>query len=250
MGASLGSLGRVRRAVALSALAGLALLVTLGQAADRGAGIVSAQLVPGTPTPTGTPTLIGTLTLIGTPTGTASPGPAGLAGPGLVPQTEPAGPTLTPTPTPTATVDLCYGDEQILFAPDTPRIGSDLVITVSSAHPHPYGRLAGTERTTFVREHPGQLGTVWEWTVSPTAPGEHEYTYYVDSTIPCAKVRLRVQQALGSVSTSSSSGDNGSGDNNSGDNGSGDNGSVTVVVVTATPEPSLTPTPTATNRAP
>ena len=233
MGASPGSLGRVRRAVALSALAGLALLVTLGQAADRGAGIVSAQLVPGTPTPTGTPTLIGT------PTGTASPG---LAGPGLVPQTEPA----APTPTPTATVDLCYGDEQILFAPDTPRVGSDLVITVSSAHSHPYGRLAGTERTTFVREHPGQLGTVWEWTVSPTAPGEHEYTYYVDSTIPCAKVRLRVQQALGSVSTSSSSGDNGS----SADNGSGDNGSVTVVVVTATPEPSLTPTPTATNRAP
>jgi hypothetical protein len=190
--------------------------------------------VPGTPSPTGTPT------------STASPGPAaGVVSPGPVAQTEPAG----PTPTPTSTVDICYGDEQILFAPDSPRVGNELLITVSSAHPHPYGRLAGTERTTFVREHPGQLGTVWEWTVSLTAPGEHEYTYYVDSTIPCTKVRIRVQQALGSVSTSFNSGDNNSGDNGSGDNGSVDNSSASIVVVTATPEPGLTPTPTATNRA-
>jgi hypothetical protein len=34
--------------------------------------------------------------------------------------------------------------QQILFAPDTPRAGNELLITVSSAHPHPYGRLAGT----------------------------------------------------------------------------------------------------------
>src|SRR6266516_4745210 len=139
MGASLGSLGWVFRAVAVIALAGLALLRTLGESDDRGAGVVSAQFVPGTPSPTGTPT------------STASPGPAGsVVTPGYVAQTEPAGPTPIPTPTPTSTVDICYGDEQILFAPDEPRVASDLVITVSSAHPHPFGRLAGTERTTFV----------------------------------------------------------------------------------------------------
>ena len=64
------------------------------------------------------------------------------------------------------------------------------------AIPHPYGRLAGTERTQFVRERPGQLGYVWEWTVMLSYPGQHEYTFYVDSTIPCKKIELTVGESL------------------------------------------------------
>jgi len=67
---------------------------------------------------------------------------------------------------------------------------------VTSAHPHPYGRLAGTEMTHFVRERPGQKGYVWEWTINPTYPGQHEYTFYVDSTIPCQKIQLTIRESL------------------------------------------------------
>ena len=106
---------------------------------------------------------------------------------------QPAGPaaiaTATPTPTPT---DKCYGDEQISFAPEEPRVGIELLIAVTSAHPHPYSRLYGTESTTFSRERPGQLGTVWEYTVYPTLVGKHEYTFYVDGTIPCVSASVRV----------------------------------------------------------
>ena len=92
--------------------------------------------------------------------------------------------------------DACYGDELITYSPQAPRIGNELLIAVTSAHPHPYGRLAGTEPTRFIRERPGQRGYVWEWTVQPTYPGQHEYTFYVDSTIPCQKIQLRVLQSL------------------------------------------------------
>jgi hypothetical protein len=92
--------------------------------------------------------------------------------------------------------DPCYGDEQITFSPTNPRAGNEVLVAVSSHGPHPYGRLAGTERVTFSRQRPGQLGYVWEWTLTPTWPGDHEYTFYVDSTIPCAKVTIHVDRAL------------------------------------------------------
>jgi hypothetical protein len=99
-------------------------------------------------------------------------------------------------PSPGTGSDPCYGDELITFAPEAPRVGDELLIAVTSARPHPYGRLAGTENTQFVRERPGQRGYVWEWTIHPTYPGQHEYTFYVDSTIPCQKVQLTVRESL------------------------------------------------------
>jgi len=84
----------------------------------------------------------------------------------------------------------------VTFSPETPRIGNELLIAVTSAHPHPYGRLAGTETTRFVRERMGQRGYVWEWTIEPTYPGTHDYTFFVDSTIPCQKVQLHVAESL------------------------------------------------------
>ncbi|MFN8635778.1 MAG: hypothetical protein U0893_18170 [Chloroflexota bacterium] len=92
--------------------------------------------------------------------------------------------------------DPCYGDEQMTFAPEVPRVNNEVLIAVTSSRPHPYGRLAGTEKTTFVRERPGQRGYVWEWTVQLSFPGQHEYTFYVDSTIPCQKIQIQVRASL------------------------------------------------------
>jgi hypothetical protein len=101
-------------------------------------------------------------------------------------------------PAPGAAVgsDPCYGDEEITFSPEIPRVGNEVLIAVTSTRPHPYGRLAGTEKTTFVRERPGQKGYVWEWTILLSYPGQHEYTFYVDSTIPCKKLELTIRQGL------------------------------------------------------
>lgn len=92
--------------------------------------------------------------------------------------------------------DTCHGDERISIVPENPRAGDELLVAVSSSGEHPYPRLAGTERSTFVRDRPGQLGTVWEWTIDLTYPGKHEYTFYVDSTIPCIKISFSVRQEL------------------------------------------------------
>jgi hypothetical protein len=101
-----------------------------------------------------------------------------------------------PAGSPGAGGDPCYGDELITFAPEEPRVGDELLVAVTSAHQHPYGRLAGTEMTQFSRERPGQRGYVWEWIIRPTYPGQHEYTFYVDSTVPCQKVQLTVRESL------------------------------------------------------
>ncbi|MCC6177051.1 MAG: hypothetical protein IT305_17215 [Chloroflexi bacterium] len=92
--------------------------------------------------------------------------------------------------------DPCYGDEQMTYVPETPRVGNDLIVAISSARPHPYGRLMGTERAEKLGDRPGQLGWVQEWKIVPSYPGDHEYTFYVDSTIPCKKIQLKVEKAL------------------------------------------------------
>jgi hypothetical protein len=147
--------------------------------ADPAVGVNQAD---GTPTPMATldPTLY---PLSETPTPTAT-----LALPDRI-----TSPAASPSPY-TGVDDPCWGDEQITFVPDVPRAGNELLIAVTSARPHPYGRVAGTERTTFVRERTGQLGYVWEWTIQLTWPGKHEYTFFVDSTIPCKKIEIQVRQ--------------------------------------------------------
>jgi hypothetical protein len=132
----------------------------------------------------------------------------------------------------TPTSDPCYGDEQITYSPETPRVGNELLIAVSSAHPHPYGRLAGTERTQFVRDRMGQLGYVWEWTVNPTYPGDQEYTFYVDSTISCKKISLKVSNALATATPKPTKTPKPWNYNQGNNNGNNNNA---FIVVTATP---------------
>jgi hypothetical protein len=126
------------------------------------------------------------------------PPPAGVAGVPGAPAAAPPPPVgAAPAGAPVAgSTDRCYNDEQLTFSPPDPRVGNEMLVAVTSSRPHPYGRLAGTEKTTFVRERPGQLGTVWEWSVQLSWPGRHEYTFYVDSTIPCKKIEITVRQGL------------------------------------------------------
>src|SRR6185503_7279945 len=124
--------------------------------------------------------------------GTTNPGVTSPGGTGQSGAVNPPGPG---TPTGSGS-DPCYGDEQMTFAPEVPRVNNEVLIAVTSSRPHPYGRLAGTEKTQFVRERPGQRGYVWEWTIQLSFPGTHEYTFYVDSTIPCQKISVTVRRGL------------------------------------------------------
>ena len=132
----------------------------------------------------------------------AQAAPSGVATATPAPGSNPVPPAATPaTATPAAAAspaepDICVGDERITYAPANPRVGTELLIAVTSSRPHAYARLAGTERTTFLRERPGQLGIVYEWTVNLSSHGDHEYTFYVDSTIPCKKKTIEVKRAL------------------------------------------------------
>jgi len=147
------------------------------------------------------------------------PGSTGPGFPGTGTAASPPGPGQSATPA-GAVADPCYGDEQISFSPEEPRAGNELLIAVTSSRPHPYPRLAGTERTQFVRERPGQRGYVWEWTVQLTYPGDQEYTFYVDSTIPCQRTQIRVRTPLATkVPTPYTYNPTGNSNRNSNDNG-------------------------------
>lgn len=185
---------------------------------------------------TPTPTLPGygaqTGALFATPYGTSSAPMGGAQGDAI------SGPQVVPTVTSqmvTPGPDTCHGDEQLTFSPERPRVGNELLIAVTSARPHPYGRLAGTERTTFIRERFGQLGLVWEWTVTPSYPGQHEYTFYTDSTIPCRKVALTVSKALATVTQTPTKTATPYGSNDNDDNGNGNGNENDNTDATATP---------------
>jgi hypothetical protein len=175
----------------------------------------------GTPTPTpfgyvGSP---GNVPPGGFQSGTPSTGPQAPGMPGSAVNPGASGPGLTGAG---AGSDPCYQDEQITYAPSEPRANNELLIAVTSSRPHPYGRLAGTEKTTFIRERAGQLGYVWEWTVALSYPGQHQYTFYVDSTIPCKSIEIAVRQSLATKTptlyTVDSGNNNGNSNNNSNDN--------------------------------
>jgi len=205
---------------------------------------------------TATATPVGYVAPTATPFGYVPPGgSSNVSQPGIPGNQPPAGglpgsgitsTAATPGASTTPGSDPCYGDEQITYSPEEPRVGNELLIAVTSARPHPYGRLAGTERTQFVRERPGQKGIVWEWTVQPSYPGDHQYTFYVDSTIPCQKIQLTVREQLATKTLTPTktptpygfNSNNGNGNDNNGNdnNGNGnDNNSNTARAPTINP---------------
>ena len=145
-----------------------------------------------TPTPEGGEFVVGPSEWDGA-TPTATPFGTPQLQPGVEPPPPPPPPSPSPSPIP-YTGDTCFGDEQVTFVPEDPRTNNEMLVAVTSRYENKYPRLAGTEKATFVRVRPGQLGYVWEWTIQTTWPGQHEYVFYVDSTMPCKKVNVLVKQ--------------------------------------------------------
>jgi hypothetical protein len=145
---------------------------------------------PAPPTPTSLPT--------STPTGTPVPQPGvGTPTPVVVPM------PATPTPSFFGTPDLCLGDEQMVFVPPKPYIGTDVVVAVTSARQHDRAnvRLTGPVKTGEVRERLGLNGWVWEWTVMPTIEGWYEFTFYVDGARRCATAGFNALPPFGATAT-------------------------------------------------
>ena len=124
------------------------------------------------------------------PTTTGSPSPVTASATSLTPAA-PIGP------------DLCAGDEQILFAPLKPYVGSDVLVAATSATHHDVRtvRLTGPIQTGPAKERPGLSGWVWEWTITPSIEGRYDFTFYVDDARACATAGFKVAPAFGAPST-------------------------------------------------
>jgi hypothetical protein len=97
-------------------------------------------------------------------------------------------PTATPTPRPTATpiAGYCAGDEKMTFAgAGSAGIGDTVFITVTSSINHTNTILTGPDGPTFVKQYAGQEGQVWQYQVTIKSAGQHDYTWYVDTTTVC-----------------------------------------------------------------
>jgi hypothetical protein len=189
---------------------------------EPGVAATPTPAVPVVPLPStplnGTP-----VTANGTPTPAASasaspvagtPGTTNQLAPGVIAPTTPMGP------------DPCAGDEQMLFAPKKPYVGTDVLIAVTSSAHHDVRsvRLTGPVKTGAVSERPGLNGWVWEWTISPSVDGWYEFTFFSDGARACATSGFNALPAFGpAVSVT-----------------------ATPVFSTATPIPTMTATPTAT----
>jgi len=95
-------------------------------------------------------------------------------------------PTVTPTATATAVGDTCSGDELMRFAgASTANIGDTVLISITSSRNHTNVVVTGTDNPVFLRVRSGQTGYVWDYQVVIKTPGRHDYTFYVDTIIPC-----------------------------------------------------------------
>jgi hypothetical protein len=187
-----------------------------------------------------TPVLPGMPTF-GTPGTFATPGVAGVAGVSGTPLATPppaASPSGLSSQTPVTSAvqtpatplgpDPCLGDEQILFAPKKPYVGTDVLIAVTSARHHDVRtvRLTGPVKPGPVDERAGLNGWVWEWTISPNVDGWYEFTFFADGARACATSGFNALPAFGATAVPIVT--------------------ATPAFLTATAIPTLTATPTAT----
>jgi hypothetical protein len=109
--------------------------------------------------------------------------------------------TAAATPATPQGPDPCAGDEQILFAPKKPYVGTDVLVAATSATHHDVRsvRLTGPVKTGAVAERPGLNGWVWEWTISPVTEGWYEFTFFTDGARACALSGFNALPALGAT---------------------------------------------------
>ena len=202
-----------------------------GLATDATATPVAPALAPAFPSfgATSTPSaLSGSLsgTLPGTSptdpfalTPSALPTPSGTPSATLAFSTTPGlGASLTTTPAASTGVssttalpnapqgpDPCTGDEQILFSPKKPYVGTDVLVAVTSATHHDVRavRLTGPVKSGQVTERAGLEGWVWEWTISPTIDGWYEFTFFTDGARACATSGFNALPSFGATAVPS-----------------------------------------------
>jgi IPT/TIG domain-containing protein len=140
-----------------------------------------------------------------------------------------AGAAAPATPATPLGPDPCAGDEQILFAPKKPYVGTDVLVAVTSATHHDVRtvRLTGPVKTGTVDERPGLNGWVWEWTISPTVEGWYDFTFYADGARACATSGFNALPAFGAPAAAASP------------------TAVAFATITPIPTPTVTPTSTA-----
>lgn len=131
---------------------------------------ITPTVLPGTPTvfsiapfppPLGlTPsTGTGTPTFPGTGTG-APPGIGGVAVPGETPSWE------------------CNGDERMIFVPESPKVGDEVLITVTSAKSHFYFLLESSASFTQVGSGKGGPGFYWQWKRKIDTAGVNQFSFF------------------------------------------------------------------------
>jgi hypothetical protein len=190
---------------------------------DFGGGATVTPVVPG---PGTAPGLVNAAPISGTP-GTVTP----LGTPGTPVATDADIAAGVPVPSTPIGPDPCAGDEQIMFAPAKPYVGTDVLIAVTSARHHDVRtvRLSGPVKSGPVNERAGLNGWVWEWTISPPVDGWYPFTFYTDGARACANSGFNALPAFGATPVPSVT-------------------ATPAAFATATPIPSATLTPTATSQ--
>jgi hypothetical protein len=162
---------------------------------DFGGG---ATVTPTLPNPGATPPgLVNAAPISGTPgtvvTPVGTPAPAGATDPDIA-----SGVAIPSTP---IGPDPCAGDEQIMFAPAKPYVGTDVLIAVTSVRHHDVRtvRLSGPVKSGPVNERAGLNGWVWEWTISPPIDGWYSFTFYTDGARACATSGFNALPAFGAT---------------------------------------------------
>lgn len=66
----------------------------------------------------------------------------------------------------------------MLFLPESPQVGQEVIITVTSAKEHPYFLLGGSEPFTQVGPGRGGPGFFWQWKKKVDAAGVSRFTFF------------------------------------------------------------------------
>jgi hypothetical protein len=162
---------------------------------------VSSVFAPALPdfnsTATPTPVAFGS----GTADTSSSTTPTVVGTPGTPTVTTSNAATTAATPSTPVGPDPCAGDEQMYFSPPKPFVGTDVLVSVTSATHHDMRtvRLTGPVKTGQVSERAGLNGWVWEWTISPTVDGWYDFTFFTDGARACATSGFNALPAFGTT---------------------------------------------------
>jgi hypothetical protein len=91
------------------------------------------------------------------------------------------------------TNSACNGDEVMSFNPSIATVGQQDTIAVTSARASTYVGLTGPFNPQLTSVQQGGKGYIWNWIVTPTAPGQYGYSFTINNgAATCATGTLQV----------------------------------------------------------